>query len=436
MHEIDEVEGQTFIAMAYIEGQTVKDKIAERPLKLEEALDIAIQTAQGLQAAHEKGVVHRDIKGANLMVTPQGQVKIMDFGLAQLAEQSRLTKTATILGTPAYMSPEQARKSTTDHRTDIWSLGVVIYEMVTGRLPFERERQEAVLYAIGNEDPEPITAQRAGLPMELEWVVGKAMAKDAGERYQHAGEMVVDLRGLSTKLALGKSTIRSPQPAAASVARSEDLVPKHKQRFLQALLAVTAVFALVLSFVHFRDTPPEAPLRKFAFTPPVSILTTSGATNVSVSPNGRHIAFTAAGPQGKLWIQDLDQQQPRAIEGTEGAILPFWSPGSDFIGFAADGGLKKVAAQGGLGIRLCELPGLLLGATWSPDSNSIVFSSPDPYALYEVPARGGAANLLISAEEPSSGGPWGVIVTGPISCPSKLGPVSWCSHLGLPETTR
>ena len=143
VYEIGEADGQTFLAMAYLEGQTVKEKITERPLKLEEALDIAIQTAQGLQAAHEKGVVHRDIKSANLMVTPQGTVKVMDFGLDQLAERSQLTKTATILGTPAYMSPEQARRERTDRRTDIWSLGVVIYEMVTGRLPFEGERQEA-----------------------------------------------------------------------------------------------------------------------------------------------------------------------------------------------------------------------------------------------------------------------------------------------------
>ena len=137
VYEIDEAEGQTFLAMACLEGQTLKDKIAERPLKLEEALDIAIQTAQGLKAAHQKEIVHRDIKPANLMLTEEGQVKIMDFGLAQLADRSKLTKTTTMLGTPAYMSPEQSKRLPTDRRTDVWSLGVVIYEMVTGRLPFE-----------------------------------------------------------------------------------------------------------------------------------------------------------------------------------------------------------------------------------------------------------------------------------------------------------
>ena len=130
--------------MAYLAGQTLKDKIVQRPLKLDEALDIAIQTAQGLKVAHQKEIVHRDIKPANLMLTEEGQVKIMDFGLAQLADRSKLTKTATLLGTPAYMSPEQAKRQPTDERTDIWSLGIVIYEMVTGRAPFEGERQEAV----------------------------------------------------------------------------------------------------------------------------------------------------------------------------------------------------------------------------------------------------------------------------------------------------
>ena len=131
IHEIDQADGESFIAMEYVEGQSIRDKIESRPLKLDEALDIAVQAGQGLQVAHEEGVVHRDIKSSNIMVTRRGQVKIMDFGLAQLSDRTRLTETGTTLGTPAYMSPEQALGEKVDHRSDIWSLGVVLYEMLT-----------------------------------------------------------------------------------------------------------------------------------------------------------------------------------------------------------------------------------------------------------------------------------------------------------------
>ena len=450
--------------MAYVEGQSVKQKIEARPLKLDEALDIAIQTAQGLKAAHQKEIVHRDIKPANLMLTAEGQLKVMDFGLAQLAEQSRLTKTATMLGTPAYMSPEQVQRLPTDRRTDIWSLGVVIHEMVTGCLPFEGERQEAVLYAIGNEEPEPPTALRSRVPLELDRIVEKALAKSPDERYQHVEEMIVDLKSLSKKLAAGKSTVLRTHPAAApidagaqravssavspGVGVRSDLAPqKHavpggparKLRLHQALFAATAIALLAVSLVHFRETPPEAPeapLRRFAFTPPEAVGATPFSTNVAISPNGKHIAFITAGSEGKLWVQDLDQRQPRAIDGTEGAYEPFWSPDSDFIGFAAAGELKKVSVQGGLAIRLCELlpgtsrqrrdkPPEFFGGTWSPDGEVIVFSSHAPNvtpALYEVPGRGGTPNLLISPEESegSPGGPTGGIVW-PHFLPSEAG---------------
>jgi serine/threonine protein kinase len=146
VHEVGESEGRFFLAMGYVDGPEVRARIRKRPLKLDEALDIAIQAAEGLRAAHRKGIVHRDIKSSNLMLTSTGQVKIMDFGLAQLTGGTRLTKTDTVLGTPAYMSPEQAQRQETDRRTDIWSLGVVLYEMVTGRLPFEGEREAAVVH--------------------------------------------------------------------------------------------------------------------------------------------------------------------------------------------------------------------------------------------------------------------------------------------------
>ena len=164
VYEIDEAEGQTFISMACIEGQNLKDKIASGRLQLSEALYIAFQVALGLQAAHEKGIFHRDLKSGNVMITPKGQAKILDFGLAKSPDGATITRSGTTMGTPAYMSPEQARGEPVDHRTDIWSLGVVLYEMVAGEMPFKGGHEQAVIYSILNVDPEPITSLRADLP--------------------------------------------------------------------------------------------------------------------------------------------------------------------------------------------------------------------------------------------------------------------------------
>ena len=196
IHEIDEVEGQVFLSLAFVEGVSLDKKIKQRPLKLDEALDLAIQAAQGLQAAHEMGVVHRDIKSANLLVTDQGRLKVLDFGLSRSEDRTRITKSGVLMGTPAYMSPEQAMGQPVDQRTDIWSLGVVIYEMVSGRLPFQADTDLVVLYNILNEEHEPLTAMRAGLPLELDRLLAKALAKDVDKRYQHVDELLVDLRRL------------------------------------------------------------------------------------------------------------------------------------------------------------------------------------------------------------------------------------------------
>ena len=212
IYEIGEMEdGRMFMVMPCYEGQILKEKIEKppcgpsrgadgdqgwcsSPLPLSEAVDIAAQTAQGLQKAHEKGIVHRDIKPANIFITKDGIVKVLDFGLAKLAGKAKLTKTDSTLGTVQYMSPEQARGAEVDHRTDIWSLGVVLYEMIAGRPPFKGEYDQAVVYGILNEDLEPLTAIRTGVPMDLERIVNKAMAKNPGERYRHADELLVDLK--------------------------------------------------------------------------------------------------------------------------------------------------------------------------------------------------------------------------------------------------
>ena len=200
VYEIDEAEGRTFISMPYIEGESLKDKIKKGPLKLQEIIDLAAQMAGGLQEAHEKKIVHRDIKPANIMVTPKGQIKIMDFGLAKLSGRTKLTKEQTTLGTISYMSPEQAQGEKVDHRSDIWSLGVVIYEMITGQLPFKGDYEQAVIYSILNERAESISGLRTGVPMALEVILEKAMAKNPAERYQHVEDMLVDLRNVGKNM--------------------------------------------------------------------------------------------------------------------------------------------------------------------------------------------------------------------------------------------
>jgi serine/threonine protein kinase/Tfp pilus assembly protein PilF len=201
VHDIDESpDGQMFIVMDLYEGETLKSRIAQGQMGIEEATDLAIQIAQGLQKAHEKGIVHRDIKPANIIITNDGVVKILDFGLAKLVGQARLTKTGSTVGTAAYMSPEQAQGRDVDHRTDVWSLGVVLYEMITGRQPFKSEYEQAIVYSILSEEPEPITRLRHDVPPALEFTVTKATRKDKGDRYQDVGEMLNDLRSLGKQL--------------------------------------------------------------------------------------------------------------------------------------------------------------------------------------------------------------------------------------------
>ena len=230
VYEIAEANGKTFIAMAFIEGDSLEQRIEAGPLKLRDALDMAVQTAQGLQAAHDKKTVHRDIKPANLMVTGEGskqRVTIMDFGLAQLADRSKLTKHDETMGTVAYMSPEQAQGMDLDSRSDIWALGAVIYEMVTGQQAFRGHYDQATVYSILNEQPEPMTGLRTGVPMELEWIAGKCLAKDSNSRYQNAGDLVVDLRNLQDKLKSGKSTIlRTAAVGSVGARHAEPTVPQ------------------------------------------------------------------------------------------------------------------------------------------------------------------------------------------------------------------
>jgi len=248
--EIDEVEDQYFIAMEHVEGRSLKEMIASGPLGIEEAVDIAMQVARGLQVAEEKGIVHRDIKSSNIMITPNGEAKIMDFGLAKVVGATQLTKEGTTLGTVAYMSPEQTRGEGLDRRTDIWSLGVVLYEMIVGRQPFTGDYEQAVMYSILNEAPEPLSGLRTGVPLELERLVNKAMSKDIGERYQHADGLLADLKRI--KRETESSSRRIPQETA-------ERKPK-KRRTATVITAVVIICAVIIGYLVLRPVIFEEPL--------------------------------------------------------------------------------------------------------------------------------------------------------------------------------
>jgi Tol biopolymer transport system component/tRNA A-37 threonylcarbamoyl transferase component Bud32 len=394
VYEIDEAGGKTFLSMAFIEGEPLETRIERGPLPLMTALDLGRQIAEGLAAAHEKGVVHRDIKPANVMVDAKGHATIMDFGLARLTEASRLTKADTTMGTVAYMSPEQSQGAVVDHRTDIWALGCILYEMVSGQRAFQASYDQALVYSILNEAPEPLTGLRTGVPVELELLVEKCLAKDAGQRYQSASDLMIDIDALKEKLKSGRSRILSgtvapsrrvegSQIGLAGQESAQNTVRLRRERV--AWTALVAVLAVLLAAVWLQSgsEAPPAPLRKFA------IEAQDAASGPVISPNGRYIAYSV-GPN--LWLRDLQQLEPLLLR--EDAYGSFWSPDSRLVGFVADGQLWKMAVSGGAPIRLCRVD-RFFGGAWSPDGQTIVFSVGQ---LEEVSSSGGEPKPLIVPE--------------------------------------
>ncbi|MBI4547041.1 MAG: protein kinase [Ignavibacteriae bacterium] len=239
VYEIDEVEGKSFIAMEFIEGKSLKEFIEKKELPIDKIINIALQICEGLNKAHEKGIVHRDIKPANVFVMTDGTVKILDFGLAKLAGgQTRLTRAGSTLGTAAYMSPEQARGEEVDARTDIWSLGVVMYEMITGQLPFKSEYEQALIYSILNEEPKPMASVRSGVPLDLEQIVQRSMAKKPGDRYRAVDDMSADLRILWESFKMTSAKLRAIKAVA----------PKTRRKVWYGIAALLLIVAVVVFF--------------------------------------------------------------------------------------------------------------------------------------------------------------------------------------------
>ncbi|HUG80503.1 MAG TPA: protein kinase [Bryobacterales bacterium] len=372
VYEIDEVDGRTFIVMAFLEGRPLSERIKEGPLKLTEALSIAIQMAEGLEAAHEKGITHRDIKPDNvmLMAGSRGLVKLMDFGLAQLAGSSKFTREGTTLGTVNYMSPEQAEGAPTGHATDIWSLGVVLHEMVAGQKPFRGDFDQAIVYSIMNEPAEPLTALRTGVPKELERIANKCLAKKPDQRYHHTDELLGDLQAVRQEL----------EPQASRMA----MKPAAAKRGSPALIGAGAVVLLgVLGlgwwFGHSSEPRVEGP-------PPTSVPFTSyrGIESDPVfSPNGEDVAFAWNGEQqdnSDIYVKRLGTQSPlRLTTHSDGDFSPTWSPDGReiaFVRWSADHReVIVVPSLGGPERKLADLVVLLsgdgstprTGLAWSPD---------------------------------------------------------------------
>jgi serine/threonine protein kinase len=402
IHEFDEVEDPTthgqiaFIAMEFVDGETLKQKVKDHPLPIKEVLSIAIAVAEGLTKAHEKEIIHRDVKSDNVMISNDGVVKITDFGLAEIPGRTRVTKEGTTVGTIAYMSPEQALGEKLDRRTDIWSLGVVLYEIITGRLPFAGDYEQAIVYKILNEESEPITSLRSNVPMELEHIVTKALMKDREERYQHSDEILADLRVLNRSLgssaASGVVSRRSmagfgtQQPSRLvkpPLARRENLI----WISLSTFFFLSTLFLLLFRPFGKRETKMGTILATILPPSSTSYSQTVGG-NLALSPDGQKLAFVADdGAGGKLWVRSLNAAYGQPLNGTEEAHSPFWSPDSRHLGFFAQGKLKRIELAAGSPVTVAEAPNGR-GGTWGNDG-TIVFAPDASGGLYRVSATGG-----------------------------------------------
>jgi eukaryotic-like serine/threonine-protein kinase len=407
IYSVEEEDGKAFIVMEYVEGKTLKDLDQNLPLK--QAIEIGIQTADGLAAAHEKGVVHRDIKPDNIMIRKDGRVQIMDFGLAKLRGVSRLTKEGTTVGTAGYMSPEQVQGQETDHRTDIFSLGVVLYEMFAGESPFKGVHETAIIYEIVNVDPIPLSTVKPDIDPQLEGIVLDCLEKDPKERSQSAAELSRDLKRIkreSSRQRVSRITTayrrQDPKDAAGTGKSGKS---GSSRIFLYAFLGALMLLVTAVAW-HLFTQRQSHPADVVKFT-----LADSGVefgSFAAVSPDGKQIAFIGySGSRDRVYIRSLSELESRPLSGTEGAgtILTSsgcvcYSPDGEWIAFAVEGKLKKIPVRGGLATTICTETGLR-GAAWG-DDNTIVYTPATNTCLWRISSNGGTP-VAISTLDSAAG---------------------------------
>ncbi len=387
---LEVADGVRALVMEYVAGSTLADRLSAGAIPLEESLAYARQMAEALEAAHEKGIVHRDLKPANVKVTPEGTLKVLDFGLAKALEPEAAsgdpglspttvtlgaTRAGVILGTAGYMSPEQVRGRPADQRADIWAYGVVVYEMLTGRRMFEGETVSDSLAGVLRADID-FSKLPAETPPAVRKLLRRCLERDHRKRLRHIGDALAELDDISAEVAAAR-------PA-----------PEVKRRPLWWMIAAGVFFAAAsaLAVLHFTEAPPLAEAVRFQIDPP------EGARlnyPPAVSPDGRSVAYTATvGGAGRLLIRPFDSLESRVLV-TEDVALPFWSPDGAYIGYFSQGRLKKVAASGGPAETIAAT-GQVRGGTWG--AKGVIVYAATSGQLFQVAATGGDPKPLLAAE--------------------------------------
>jgi Tol biopolymer transport system component len=396
IYDIGRHEGAPYIVAELLEGEELVEILVSGALPARKAIDYARQIVSGLDAAHEKGIVHRDLKPANLFITNDGRVKILDFGLAKLKPSTLAavadsegptmmpaTNPGVVLGTVGYMSPEQVRGQTADHRSDIFSFGVVLFEMLTGRKAFSGDSAVELMNAILKDDVPELNDNDARISPALEKIMRRCLEKKPEHRFHSAHDLGFALEAVST----ATSSSGSGLPAATKLKSQRFAWSDRSAWIVTGILALTL---LAMGFMYFNRPALEARSIRLAFVPPQNLAFNDGQPdNVIISPDGQKMAFSAVSPDGKwqLWVRRMDSPDAQLLSGTDDPLEPFWSPDSRSIAFGSQGKLKRVDLTGGSPQILCDAA-RMTGGSWS-NKGIIVFGSDYGSALFQVPETGG-----------------------------------------------